>query len=235
MGLILDSSPGGDELGVYNLEDGVLTAPLAWVGWEYGRGRVMQTGGAAELGRLEIGYADGVGTYVLADGRLTIGGECSVGEEGLGSLIHRGGTFSAVSLHLGAGRNEGQGRFRVETSQGFINLGQYAQGGFGRLEIALGSLEHTLIDATDEASLAGELLVELIDGFVPDYDDVITILEADGGVSSEFEDTLPGSGLISFDVVYNPNSVQLTHFVIPEPATLLLLSLGGLAVVRRRR
>ncbi|MCX5653456.1 MAG: PEP-CTERM sorting domain-containing protein [Planctomycetota bacterium] len=78
------------------------------------------------------------------------------------------------------------------------------------------------------------LAVLLIDGFVPQGDEVFDILDF-GGRSGEFSTlSLPdlGSGL-SWDTSDLYTSGTIT--VVPEPATLALVLVGAAATVLRRR
>ena len=85
-------------------------------------------------------------------------------------------------------------------------------------------------------SLDGTLEVELLDGFQPVLDSTFDFLRHDSGVRTGefavFNSPTWGDGLY-FDIVYGDTAVTLQ--TTPEPATLSLMTLGGLALLRRRR
>jgi len=237
---IRPSPSGSDYGGWYTLRDGRLEVTYELIG---GLGNFVQAGGSHSiLERFVVGDdIAGAGRYALQGGVFSCG-EMWFFESGMFEIS--GGIIESDFVWLGkmpfratsaSVMPSPGGILSITGSESTISFGRYAQGDGGQLHIGLSCLEHTIMGVADEARLGGKLLVELVDGFIPEYDDVITILWADGGVSSTFDSVLPGNGLISFDVVYSHNSVELTHFVIPEPATLSLLILGVLMVSRRRR
>ncbi len=122
--------------------------------------------------------------------------------------------------------------------------GDYVQSAGGALSIGVGGLvqgsEYDFLDLSGSASLAGSLLLQLEDGFMPAVTDSFVILEADGGVSGTF-DSVAGIDGSSWSVSYLATSVVISFdgMSVPEPAA-AVLALGGLFIWlgsrhRRRR
>ena len=113
-------------------------------------------------------------------------------------------------------------------------------------DVVLGSLSTTLIELAGTANgeydrllvagaldVSGALEVQLIDGFTPTGDTAFHVLDAtdlSGAFSSLVLPDLLGN--LSWDSLRLYSSGTLS--MIPEPATLSLLTLGGLVILRRR-
>jgi len=116
--------------------------------------------------------------------------------------------------------------------------GNFDQGSDGTLLIELAGTaagsEHDVLQVDGEAALAGTLQVSLIDGYGPQAGDSFDILDF-GSITGDFHQILLpdlASGLAWDD------SGLLVHgslSVVPEPTTLVLLSLVGLIGCGRRR
>ncbi|MCA9268487.1 MAG: hypothetical protein KDA41_08445, partial [Planctomycetales bacterium] len=110
--------------------------------------------------------------------------------------------------------------------------GSYQQTADGELRIDIGGLiagsgydQLAIIDANTTADLDGELIVELINSFVPDISDEFFVLttETATGVSGEFVNAPRANPILTtaqgtFFVDYRANAVVLTNF---EPADVL--------------
>ena len=117
------------------------------------------------------------------------------------------------------------------------------------------------VDGTVTLLAAGTLLdVEFVSGYAPAVDDVFDVIINDGGdsVSGIFEnidnvdltegtewfvDSFIGADTVGLEITYlgaytggSDNDIQLlVTSVVPEPATMSLLAIGGLGVLLRRR
>ena len=94
--------------------------------------------------------------------------------------------------------------------------------------------EYDVLDVAGELNLAGTLNVVLIDGFDPEFGDTFDLLDW-GALHGTFNTVnLPR---LDPGLVWNTSGLYSdgTLAVVPEPATLSLLALGGLALMIRRR
>ena len=106
------------------------------------------------------------------------------------------------------------------------------------LEMEIGGLlpgtEYDQVNASGTLEIGGTLSVSLIGGFSPNLGDRFDILNW-GTLDGEFQTLLlPG---LSDGLSWDTSSLYATGelAVVPEPATLALVALGGVALVRRRR
>jgi len=116
--------------------------------------------------------------------------------------------------------------------------GNYVQGSAGNLHIELGGFEQgtefDFLDISGTATLAGTLTISLLDGFMPSTTDTFTFLKADGGLFGTFDDVINLDGSL-WSITYFPNQIGITLIAIPEPGPCLLMALGALYLVIRRR
>ncbi|MBT3199755.1 MAG: PEP-CTERM sorting domain-containing protein [Phycisphaerales bacterium] len=157
-------------------------------------------------------------------------------------------------INAPGGTIAGSGVFNVDTvaftndgkvspglSPGILTVdGTYNQSTSGSLYIELGGLvvgaDYDRLDVDGTANLGGTLDISLLGAFVPDPGDTFVILTATDvdGFFSNAETVVAFNGG-TFDVQYLDTSVTLSAYQVPEPATLSLLALGGLAMLRRRK
>ena len=123
-------------------------------------------------------------------------------------------------------------------SSGTLSIdGNYVQGTAATLKIELAGTangEYDRLLVAGELEVSGALEVQLLDGFAPTNDTAFEILAATD-LSGEFSSlVLPDLlGNLSWDssLLYSNGTLS----VIPEPATLSLLTVAMLMVCRRRR
>ena len=176
------------------------------------------------------GESGPVGTgllHVSAGGQVVVGGVLKVWRTG--ELRGDGNVAAAVVADGLVNPGESVGLLRID--------GTYQQLPGGTLHIELAGTapgEFGALSISGEGSLDGTLAVDVAAGFHPSLGDTFDIVTA-AGIDRTFA-TVEGSDLgggLWLNVVYSDTTVQLE--VVPEPATLSLLALGGLAVIRRRR
>jgi len=160
-----------------------------------------------------------------------------VGEDvniGTGQLIYASGDITGDVVNAG--------ELRPGHSPGILTVhGNFEQRHDGVIVIELGGANNSSWDDTQfdqlfvdgAAVLSGNLRIEILNGYTPAWGDEFDIIVSSSRDGVFDEVWLPelGDGL-AFECVYEPDSVQLT--VVPEPATLGMLTLGGLAMIRRQ-
>ncbi|MCX5670264.1 MAG: PEP-CTERM sorting domain-containing protein [Planctomycetota bacterium] len=230
---------------------------LAAAGLTPNAGAIILRGGTFDNSSYALtngGTITGHGT--LRTGGLTNNAGKNVGV-GDGDLDVRGSVTNNGTVNTQAGctttfynRVNGNGSFpgtgTVVFLDGFspgLSPGEVAFGGDVRL--AAGSLimelaglargsQYDALDVGGTLALGGTLDVRLLDGYMPLYGDTFDLLNW-GGVAGEFDAvSLPAlAGGLAWDAsaLYADGSLA----VVPEPATLALVALGGLALLGRRR
>jgi T5SS/PEP-CTERM-associated repeat protein len=109
-----------------------------------------------------------------------------------------------------------------------VSNGSYGSQPGATLEIGIdgaGAGQFDSLSISGSASLAGDLEIGLLGGFVPDVTDTFTVLSALGGLSGAFSNVLNGMRLSTIDDVgsfivnygstsaFNPNEVVLSNFI----------------------
>ena len=209
-------------------------------------GRTMNlTGGLANAGNMIL---DGALTSLTVNGDYTQSG----GSLGLfdGATVNLTGAMNDFTggLVFGNGTINGNvsntsATFAPGLSPGELEIvGSYVQAGGGSLLIEVGGLnqgisyDHLLVGGS--ATLDGNLVVSLWNGFVPDSTDLFVILSANSlsGVFSNASTTVNVVGGGFFEVTYSNNSVTLGNFnPIPEPSCVGMLLIGSVCALARRR
>lgn len=111
--------------------------------------------------------------------------------------------------------------------------GDYEQAGGSQLRLELGEDAYDRLLVAGKATLAGTLDITMLDGFAPEEGSAFTVVSYNDR-EGEFDDiqglTFEGGFLAP---TYGPDSLTLA--AVPEPTTLAMLAVGGLALIRRRR
>ncbi len=159
------------------------------------------------------------------------------------------GTLAATEVVLNGGVLSGNGLIDAdvyndaEISPGFSPgllqfLKNFTQTSKGKIIIEIGGTNPSLFDqfkVKGQATLGGTLEVRFTNGFKPKMGDVFPIFTF-GNRTLDFENFI---GLYVDDLflkpVFQDNGFQFECVHTPEPATLALLIIGGLALLRRRR
>ncbi|HUU09386.1 MAG TPA: PEP-CTERM sorting domain-containing protein, partial [Phycisphaerae bacterium] len=125
------------------------------------------------------------------------------------------------------------------TNQGFGGKVQVELGGTGP---GFGDANHDQINDTATILLVGSPTLEILpwNNFVPGVGDEFVVMTWAAGLAGAFGDVVTDAWFtdrgLSFDLRYEnvdgPGRLMLE--AVPEPATLALVALGGVAVLRRR-
>ena len=113
--------------------------------------------------------------------------------------------------------------------------GDYVQGAVGELSMDIGGwvqgVDYDFLDVSGAATLAGSLLLQLEDGFLPAVADTFVIVEADGGLAGTFDHVVGLDGS-RWSVSYLATSVVIAFdgMSIPEPGA-SYLGLGCLLIL----
>lgn len=195
------------------------------------------------LGGGQLGDLGGSGTLNVQPGAsVIIGNTIRLYTKGVLNLT--GGTLTTPTFDYQGGTfNWTSGTLHVETyPQNLVNqggilapgesagsttiLGNYTQQSDAELEIEIGGTSaggtYDLVGITGSAVLDGDLLLSLIDGFVPELSDTFTVLNATGGIVGVFDNVTTGQrlatsdGLGSFLVHYGAGSPNLNQIVLSQ-------------------
>ena len=148
---------------------------------------------------------------------------------GTGTVI--GNLFNAGSVGPGA-------------SPGTLTVdGDYIQDALGSLLIEVGDLGNfDVLEVTGVASLAGELVVDLWDSFIPSLGEEFVFLTASSVVGTFDTEQLAQANGFTFDVVYGADFVKLvfgtpvlTQAQVPVPGAFWLMLAGVGLLMRKRR
>ena len=240
--------------GIVRIQSGAtaMTEGAVFIGETAGSTGLVELTGAGS--RWDIGTSLTIGNLgdaelFLGNGTLVTADTASIGA--MGRITGDGGILRLNGgLGVGPGGSAG-GRGTIEggvMNGGLVTpgdplgtlviTGAFDQAAGGTLMAQLSNAKANAADMLEvmgAATLAGELAVELLPGYVPAAGETFTILTAVGGLGGTTFDTetLPAlDGGYSMSVVYTADSVQLV--VVPVPASLAVLGLGVLGSRRRR-
>jgi len=134
-------------------------------------------------------------------------------------IILKGGTLEGWGWIAADVQNE-SGIVMPGVTGEWLSLGikyDYQQGPDGTLKIGIGgpfsAYRYSVLKAHGQATLDGFLDVDLLDGYVPGYNEVFTIIEAPS-ISGQFVNA-PSQVIFeggTFDISYGETEVILTHF-----------------------
>ncbi len=192
---------------------------------------------------------DGIAVGVAAQGRAVVGGDGA----GRAELNHDGFLRASVIEVTDTGVVHGDGGFLdapLVINNGFIApglspgvltvTGHYEQGPDGALHIEIagaGAGQYDVLEVLGDASIAGEVIFELIDGFLPDRNDSFAFLQVAGllDVSAATFRFLDSGPVVGFDLSFGSGGgrliVSAVAASVAEPGGLgavLLLAVGSM-------
>jgi len=249
---------GGGQMHITN--GGAVRNPLCYIAtWAEGTGAVTVSGTGstwANTSDLYVGFAGG-GTLSINDGGLvSVAGGLTIDANGDGDSFINMGTGGMLALSGNADDSlesfldlvsgTGEIRYRDDSTSDWADitgategedytLGYLAEGelvGYTVLTVTTPTEPATPGDTNDDYIVNGLDLANLVAqfGVTPDVESA----DFNGDDIVNLEDFAVMRGNFGFGVVSSPSG-DPEAITTPEPATLSLLALGGLALIRRRR
>ena len=229
----------GDNALIDNGGTATISAPNAelcrylYPGWAAGNsGSVEMSGGSLSTYLEYIGF-HGTGSFTQSDGTHTIGDYIYLGYyfDGVGAYDISGGTLTVDDLYTGW---SGSGTFKVTSGDATITVNNnYSVSNNSTLVSELCANGISLIDVSGSAYLDGTW--DIIDSGSTSLEK-FNVIEAAGGIFGTFDTVnLPNTTDWNWGITDTTGTDTLWVQRVPEPGTLLLLGLGGLALRRRRK
>jgi Tol biopolymer transport system component len=202
------------------------------VGLITGQNSLMRfQGGLTNEGALAVGFgANNIIGDVQNNGEIVVSGGASVTfyddvEQNKDLVVSQVGSTTSVAVFFGAFTGSGgstgggdiffEGDLQPGNSPALVTFENDVHLGAGAaVEIELGGTaagaQYDQVNVVGDLSLDGDLVVSLIDGFMPSIGQTFTILTADAIDGSFDAATFPSVPGRVFDVTYNPQSILLT-------------------------
>ncbi len=182
---------------------------------------------AADTVSLGITDADHVnsGLFNVLSGTTTCVGDSFTNQAG-GYLMGQG-ILNVAQVDFAS-----QGKLGADGTGIFTIIGDVVQSGV--LMVNVDDTGAGLLNITGPIDLGGLLDVSLLNGFVPTEGSYYDVLVASTGINN-LGISMTAEDDYAWDVYMADSNTLRIEYVIPEPASLVLLALGGLGLRRRRR
>jgi len=195
-------------------------------------------------GNTEVGVG-GTGSLTMHSGTFSqLTGNLLIGKaaDAFGTVLIDGGALAVTNTIINGNATTGTGLLHIVGDAASINTGGYTQNANSTLELDINGISPIVVSG--DATLAGYLDVGFLTAPSPNsFFTILELTDAGHSVGGTFAG-LPDGAV--FAAGGSPLVVQIDYFggiddndvvlhVLPEPATLSLLTLGGLALLRRRR
>jgi hypothetical protein len=205
------------------------------------------TGGQVLVDRTSSLYSLATASNTQTGGTITVDGNFTAnvdaGSTSNGGLALQGGVLGGSGKFTGTVNNTG-GTVTPGDGVGTLTIsGNYTQSANGILEIALGGTQqggtYDLLKVTNQATLAGELEINLVNGFTPTVGETFNFLTYSSH-SGQFSEILSLNPSYTYDVNYGSGVATLVVAAssVPETSTFVTASLmltAGALLLRRRR
>jgi hypothetical protein len=153
-----------------------------------------------------------------------------------GHAVSTGGTFSGIGTVQGDLINTHLIKPGVPGQPGALAVsGDFTEGASATFSIELGGPTSPQMSVLGASVLDGVLDISFLDGFTPSLDDQFVILTSAEGLTGRFSSIVVNEFGFEFEALYEPTRVILETTAVPEPGTLLLLSLGLMSISAARR
>jgi autotransporter-associated beta strand protein len=167
------------------------------------------SGNSASLTKTGSGTMTLSGANTYTGGTTVAGGTLAVNGSIAGNAnVQDGATLAGNGAVAGTTTLQSGGTLAPGNSAGTISLGALTMQGGSSMEIEIGATSD-LVAVTGTATLSGALKVSLVEDAAPQLGQTYTIVTAGARNGMFGSDLLPTFSNLTFDVIYNPQNVQL--------------------------
>ena len=196
-------------------------------------GRVVNSGLYEQAAGRQVVYADGgienSGTFRAVDtGNIYIGGDGRLTNSG--TLAALRGAYLNLDMYASGQTLTNSGTLRIDSDSNVALRNGFGQTSTGLLSIGIGSTGNALFAIGGDVSLMGDLGVSFDPDFIPTVGSLYTFMTYSGNLSGRF------NPLDSrWSVIYGAGTVSVQVNAVPEPTPFVVLGVGTIAFLRRRR
>jgi hypothetical protein len=209
---------------------------------ESGGFHILSGGNLTTLSDSRVGHNGGagvVGTLTIdLGGQVNVGSWLGIGHNGTGIAIVEGTLSTNSHLWMGAGGSGGNGTLTINNG-GVVNVGGNI--GLGTINASTPSGGTAVINVNDGGLLnlyQWSATTSIMDGSVLNINGTGTVIIGGNRVGQAYDYFGLGkiaSDLGAIDAIYTAEGDFTTITAIPEPATMVLLGLGALGLLRKKK